>query len=220
MSRIVPLTLAGLFVLLAISARPAAWAMAQTPPTAQPQVQVPALPDPVPVTVSASSTAFLALDLLDANCSASRPSCAATLPAIASGIGAARTAGALVVYSSFPGENVVPELQMQPTDPMVTSGADKFYNTNLDSILKQNGIDTVVVVGSSSDGAVLYTAFGAAERGYTVVVAEDGLSASVDFANFLTEWQLLNGPGTANPQNTPLKAKVVTLSRTDLITYK
>lgn len=219
MSRILPLTLAGLFVLVAISARPAAWAVAQTSPAAQPQVQVPSLPDPAPVTVSAASTAFLALDLLGSNCSP-RPGCVASLPAIASGVTAARAGGALIVYSNTPGGNILPDVLMMPSDPVVTSGADRFYNTDLDNILKQNGISTVVLVGTSSDGAVLYTAFGAAERGYTVVVAEDGLSAGTDFANFLTEWQLLNGAGTSNPQNTPLKAMSATLSRTDLITYK
>jgi len=102
----------------------------------------------------------------------------------------------------------------------VTSSADKFFGTDLDSILKQHGITTVVVTGTSSNGAVLYTSFSAAERGYTVVVAEDGISADTDFATQFTEWQLLNGPGTTNLQNTPLQPKAVTLSRTDLITYK
>jgi nicotinamidase-related amidase len=66
---------------------------------------------------------------------------------------------------------------------------------------------------------VMYTATAAAQRGYTVVVAEDGISAATDIATTVALWQLLHGPG-ANPQNMPLQAKAVTLSRTDLITYK
>ncbi|HTE83738.1 MAG TPA: isochorismatase family protein, partial [Dehalococcoidia bacterium] len=115
----------------------------------------------------------------------------------------------------------VPDVQPAANDTVVISvNADKFFNTNLDDVLKQGGITNVVMVGTFSNGAVLYTAFEAAARGYTVVVAEDGLSAPTDFATFVTEWQLLNGPGTANLQNTPLQPKAVTLSRTDLITYK
>lgn len=181
--------------------------------------QVPAIPAPVPVTVDTATTAFLALDFNTSAC-ANLPTCVATLPAVAFGISTARAAGALIVYSTFPNATVLPDVLMQATDPLVTSGADKFNNTNLDDILKQHGIATVVIAGTFTNGAVLYTSFEASARGYTVVVVEDGVSARSDFATVGTEWQLLNGPGTSNPQNTPLQPKAVTLSRTDLITYR
>jgi hypothetical protein len=69
---------------------------------------------------------------------------------------------------------------------------------------------------------VLYTAFGANLRGHTVVVAEDGMTTDDAFAHFLTRYQLLNQPGFANATNAaPQEGKIaVTLSRTDLITFK
>jgi nicotinamidase-related amidase len=180
---------------------------------------LPAIPDPVAVTLDASTTAFLALDFNSALCPG-LPACVDSLPAVASGITAARSAGATVVYSSFPNATVLPDVLQMPGDPVVVSGGDKFYNTDLDTILQQHGIKTVVITGTLTNGAVLYTGFEASTRGYTVVVATDGVSARGDFATPATEWQLLNGAGTSNPQNMPLQAKAATLSRTDLISYR
>jgi nicotinamidase-related amidase len=174
----------------------------------------------VPVALDASSTAFLALDLLQSNCGP-RPPCVATLPDVASGLAAARAAAVPVIYSVVGGSTILDAVAPTANDPVImSSGADKFFNTNLDDLLKGHGINTVVITGTSANGAVLYTAFEAAARGYNVIVAVDGISSSTDFATFMTEWQLLNGPGTSNPQNMPLQPKAVTLSRSDLITYK
>jgi len=214
-ARLLTLLLLAAFLALARGAPVAAQAPAG--------VTVPALPDPAAVSLDASTTAFLALDFNNSTC-ANLPACVATLPAVATAITAARAASVLVVYSSggSPGSSgtpLLPDVLQGPNDPLVVSGADKFYGTNLDDILKQHGITTVVLTGTFTNGAILYTAFAAAERGYAVVVAEDGVSARGDVATPATEWLLLNSPGTSNPQNTPLQAKAVTLSRTDLITY-
>ena len=112
------------------------------------------------------------------------------------------------------------EVVKLPDEPSVTSSSDKFFQTDLDGILKNAGVDTVIIVGTAANGAVLYTTFGATARGYTVVVAEDGISSTADFATFLTRWQVLNQPGFNNPENRPLEKGRVTLSRTDLITFK
>jgi nicotinamidase-related amidase len=50
-------------------------------------------------------------------------------------------------------------------DPRVKSKSDKFLNTDLEKILKDKGIQTVIVTGNSANGAVLYTGAGAALRG-------------------------------------------------------
>ena len=67
------------------------------------------------------------------------------------------------------------------------SRADKFFNTNLDQILKDHGAQTLLAVGSAANGAVLYTTFGAVERGYTVAVATDGISSGSDFDTYLAQ---------------------------------
>jgi nicotinamidase-related amidase len=133
----------------------------------------------------------------------------------------ARNANAPVICSETPtpGSTILAEVAPRPADPKVTGRADKFYGTALDDILKSKGIKTLVVVGTAANGAVLYTAFGANIRGYTVVVAVDGISAD-PFPMLLTQDQLLNQPGFANPENTPLAESKVTLSRGDLITFR
>jgi nicotinamidase-related amidase len=201
----------GALVALAVSL-PTAGAVAQ--------VQMPTLPQPVAVTVDAKTTAYLVLDLTSVIC-APLPACRATLPAAAALLTKARNAGALVVYSQTPtpGSMVLPEVAPRPGEPTVATRADKFFGTVLDDTLKSKGIKTVVIVGSAANGAVLYTAFGANERGYTVVVAVDGISAADPFAVFATQYQLLHQPGFDNRDNKPLVDDRVTLSRTDLITF-
>jgi nicotinamidase-related amidase len=160
------------------------------------------------------------LDLTSVIC-APQPACRATLPAAAALLAKARTAAVSVIYSETPtpGSTILPEVTPRPTEPKVTGRADKFYATPLDDLLKSNGIKTLVIVGSAANGAVLYTAFDANLHGYTVVVATDGISAP-PFPLFFAQYQLLNQPGFANPENTPLAETRVTLSRSDLITFR
>ncbi|HEY3115289.1 MAG TPA: isochorismatase family protein [Chloroflexota bacterium] len=180
---------------------------------------LPNTPDPVAVTLDPSTTAFLVLDLTTATCS-NRPVCVAQLPGLADFLAKARAAGVAVIYSNTPGSTVLPEVAPAGNEPLVTSSADKFFNTNLDDLLKDRGIETKIIVGTASNGAALYTPFGANERGYTVVVADDGISQFEPYQVQLSRWQLLNQPGFANADNTPLKTRAVTLSRTDLITFE
>ncbi len=193
------------------------------PPTVTPVVAIPTIPAPVAVTLDAKTTAYLILDITSVIC-APRKACPPTVPPIAALLKKARDAKVPVVYSdtASPGSTIVAEVAPLPDEPKVTGRADKFINTTLDDILKGKGIKTVVIVGSASNGAVLYTSFGANIRGYTVVVAEDGMSTDDAFAHFLTRYQLLNQPGFGNATNTPPQEGrvAVTLSRTDLITFK
>lgn len=197
-----------------------------TPPTATPApgaAAIPTIPASVAVALDAKTTAYLVLDLTSVVCTP-RKSCVASLPAVASLLKKARDAKALVVYSDTAtgGSTILADVAPQSDEQKVTGRADKFFGTTLDDILKAKGIKTVVIVGSAANGAVLYTVFGANLRGYTVVVAEDGISSDDAFAVLLTRYQLLNQPGFANAANAaPQEGKVaVTLSKTDLISFK
>jgi nicotinamidase-related amidase len=174
----------------------------------------------VPVAVSPATTAYLVLDLTSAVCTPN-PSCVASLPAAAALLAKARAAGSTVVYSQTPaaGSEILPQVAPEPADPVVIARADKFFGTTLDQILSSRGIQTLVVVGSATNGAVLYTTFEATLRGYTVVVAEDGTSADSRYIQDYSLFQLLNQPGFTNPQNTPLQADAVTLSKSRLVTF-
>jgi Isochorismatase family len=180
-----------------------------------------AVPDPAAVSLDASTTAFIAIDFLQTTCG-SNPICVGTLPAVSNGLASARTANAHVIYSVHlaPDNVILPDVAPMSSDPVFAAvPGDKFFDSNLDYMLRQAGITTVILTGISSNSGVLYTAAAGVQRGYTVVVAEDGISGANDLATTVALWQLLHGPG-ANPQNVPLQANSVTLSRTNLITYK
>ena len=190
-------------------------------PTPAPTSPVPAVPAAVAVEIPVKGAGLLVLDVTTAVCS-SRPTCVASVPKVAALIKKARDAKVPVIYSqtTAAGTQILPDVAPQTGEPQVATRADKFFNTNLDQLMKDRGITTAVIVGTAANGAVLYTSFGANERGYTVVVAEDGIAADNDFALLLTKWQLLNEPGFANSDNIPLKATAVTISSGDKITFK
>ncbi len=193
------------------------WAMA---PAASAQVDLPVIPDPVAVELDHSTTAYLLLDMVDAICPA-RPSCPGTVPAATSLLTRARDAGALVVHTTGrAGGTQMPGLEPLPSERIVGAPADKFFGTDLDDILVSHGIRTVVIAGTAANGAPMYTTFGANLRGYTAVVVSDVLPGQTPFDTFLTQYQVLNEPGFDNPNNTPLVEGRVTLSRSDLITFR
>ncbi len=190
-------------------------------PTAAPTSSIPKIPDPVAVQIPVKGAALLVLDMTTAVCTP-RPSCVASLAKISALLKKARDAKVPVIYSLTPtaGSTVLPEVAPQVGEPSVTTRADKFFGTNLDQLLKDRAVENAAVVGSASNGAVLYTVFGLNLRGYTAVVAQDGISAEPEFGTTITRWQLLNQPGLTNTDNKPLAKGLVTLSTVDLITFK
>jgi len=184
---------------------------------------IPPIPAPAAVSVDAHSSALLVLDISMAICQPN-PACTATVPAIVSLLAKAREAKVPVIYSTTVNPNgpppMLPAVAPQAGEPTVVARADKFVDTNLEELLKQRKVSTLVIVGSAANGAVLYTSFHANARGFTVVAAEDGLSSPVPINTTLARYQLLNQPGAANPSNKPLAERAVTLSRSDLITFR
>ncbi|HAF09125.1 MAG TPA: hypothetical protein DCK98_03465 [Chloroflexi bacterium] len=205
----------------ATTAPPPTTAPSPTPsPTLPPNV-APAIPAPAAVTLDAKTTVLAVLDVINPTCS-TRPACNDSIPALQALIKKARDANVAVVYTTTAATNpIVPQIAPVAGDvTIVPSNADKFNNPDFDATLKAKKATTVIIVGTRSNGAVLYTAFEANVHGYTVVVAIDGISGSIPFETTLTEWQLLNQPGFTNADNKPLADKLVTLSRGDLITFK
>jgi nicotinamidase-related amidase len=190
-------------------------------PAPTPTSPIPAIPAPVAVEVPVKGAALLVLDITSAICPP-RPSCVASVPKIANLVKKARDAKVPVIYSltATAGSTVQPEIAPLTGDATVTGRADKFFGTTLEQILKDKAVENAVVVGSAANGVVLYTVFGLNLRGITVVVAQDGISAEPEFPITLTRWQLLNEPGFTNADNKPLAKGFVTLSTTDLVTFK
>jgi nicotinamidase-related amidase len=163
-------------------------------------VPVPPAPELKPVTVSAQKAALLILDIQKQNCNSERrPRCVASLARIKRLLDDCRNKGMPVVYSltsNASEADILEQVAPRPGEPVVKSGVDKFFGTDLEEILKSRGVETVILVGTSAHGAVLNTATGAALRGFEVVVPVDGMSASEPYAEQYTAWHLANSPGT------------------------
>ena len=173
-------------------------------------VKAPPAPELKPVKIDAKDTALLVLDIAKQNCGA-RPRCGVSVPKIQRLLAQARDKGVLVVYSLV-GQvtDILPEVAPRPGEPWVTSGPDKYLNTDLDKILKEKGIKTVIVVGTAAEGAVLSTASGAAFRGLKVIVPVDGMSSANPYAEQYTAWHLANAPRVGAQ---------TTLTRFDMVSF-
>ena len=72
------------------------------------------------------------------------------------------------------GQQIIPELAPKPGDVVVRKyRSSGFWGTNLDMLLRSNGIKTVVVGGCTTEGCVESTARDAMFNDYYVVIAED-----------------------------------------------
>jgi ureidoacrylate peracid hydrolase len=79
------------------------------------------------------------------------------------------------------------DVRPKPNDPIVTKHRySAFYNTDLDTILRANGIRTVVFTGVVTDVCVETSAREAFLRDYYVVVARDGTAAYVQADHDMT----------------------------------
>ena len=199
------------------------------------KAQAPQIPSLVPVTLNSSSTALLLLDFDICNSASPVYSvyCATSDSSVRNAtalLNNAKNSKIQILFTTAPGHpqaGVTIPLDINCTMCTVipSYGADKFYNTTLDSWLKTNQVKTVVLAGGVTNGAILYTAFEANLRGLTVVVAADGTFRANSQIQSSALFQLLNQPGFANPQNQPLAVlangrHTVTISATNLITFK
>ena len=176
------------------------------------RVEVPPPPEIKAVSVDPQVSAYLILDIQSQNCG-QRARCMASVPKIKKLLTEARARGMLVVYSlirNASAADIIADVAPLEGEPLVQTGADKFFRTDLEKILEEKGIRTVVLVGTAAHGAVLHTAAGAALRGLQVIVPVDGMSSSELYSEQYTTWHLVNSPRTKSQ---------TTLTRFDLITF-
>jgi nicotinamidase-related amidase len=162
-------------------------------------VSIPPAPGLKPVTVDPKTAALLVLDMETTICKS--PRCVASIVKIKELLSEAREMGMLVIYSLTPmgsPSDIVGQIPPSKGDPIVKTDVDKFYQTNLELILQNHGIKTVLITGFAANGAVLHTATSSAFRGYNVIVPVDGMSANNPYAEQYTAWHMLNSPGTRN----------------------
>jgi nicotinamidase-related amidase len=174
-------------------------------------ISAPPAPELKSVAVDPKTSALLVLDMETTICN--NPRCVASISKIDKLLTKTRGMGMLVVYSlTHTGDPSDIARQLAPSlgDPIVKSNVDKFYKTNLEKILQEHGVKTVLITGYAANGAVLHTATSAAFRGYNVIIPVDGMSASNPYAEQYTAWHMLNSPGTRNR---------ATLTKVNLISF-
>jgi len=134
----------------------AAPASAQTIIDEWKSVQAPAVPELKSVTIDSKTTALLMNDFVKQACNQQRrPRCLATLPKAKALLAEARAKGIFVVYSIVKGGaagDTLPEVARTGNEPVVESGVDKFFRTDLEQILKDKGIQTLIVAGTGANG--------------------------------------------------------------------
>jgi len=171
------------------------------------------------VTVDPKTAALLVLDMMKGNCGV-RPRCGASVPTVRKLVDVARTHNMMVAHN-LTGQNpktediVDPSLAPRPDELLIANGrgADKFIDsTNLLQALKDKGIKTVIVTGTSAQGAVSGTSNGAAQRGFKAIVPIDGMSSEDAFNELYAAWHLAKGGPAALVNN-------VTLTRSDMIKF-
>jgi nicotinamidase-related amidase len=164
------------------------------------EVKAPSTVELKSVEIDPKETAFLILDIEQRTCNSERrPRCVASVSKIKKFLEKARSEDITVVYSLTSGgtpETILPDVAPLGNEPIVKSSVDKFYNTELESILREKGIKLVIITGTTAEGAVLHTATGAAMRGFRVILPIDGMSAGTLYAEQYTAWHLINAPGS------------------------
>jgi nicotinamidase-related amidase len=166
-------------------------------------VEAPPPPKLNPVKVDVPKTALLVMDFNDGNCAPgaphANPRCISAIPKVKQLLDEARTHHMLVIFTGYPHMSpIVKAIAPISGEPVLVAHADKFDGTNLDTILKDHGITTIIATGTAANGAVLFTAFGAANLGYKVIVPVDTMPGMNGYAEQSSIWGLEHDPGMGN----------------------
>jgi nicotinamidase-related amidase len=178
------------------------------------KVAPPPAPAFKPASLDAKTTALVVMDFVKQSCNEqNRPHCVALIPKVKAMIDAAKAKNVTILWTLPNGpkaEDFLPQVAPPAGTTMIAGPVDKFVGTDFEEQLKDKGITTLVLTGTSAHGAVLYTASQAAIRGFKAVVPVDGMSATAPYAEQATAYLLTTAPVLSNN---------VTLTRGDMITY-
>ena len=180
-------------------------------------VKMPPAPALKPAAIDPKTTALMLFDFTTQTCSQERrPRCAASMPRMKRLLEDARARGMFVVYSvALPNtgeKDMMPEIAPKAGEPILPPlGPDKFLNSDFEKMLKEKGVQTIILNGTAAQSTVLHTGGAAALRGFNVVVPIEGMSSNDAFPELYTAYHLTTAAR--------IDAKV-TLTRVDMITYK
>lgn len=162
-------------------------------------------PQPKPVSLEANGTAIVVLDL-SARCEDPKEVCYELMEPVGALLERARASGVSLIYTvsvhlrGTPQGEVAAALKRRATEPVIYPDAfDKFIGGELQSFLSQRGIKNLVVVGSLTNVAVLYTCSAAARvYGYNVILPLDGVNAHTQYEHEYAIHQFTVLPRDAN----------------------
>ena len=162
-------------------------------------------PEPKPLTLESKATAVLVLDL-SARCHDPKQVCSKLMPALGDFLEKVRAAAVPIIYTvsaaarGTPLGEVAAPLKRKEGEPVIYPDAfDKFAGGELQAFLKEKGAKTLVVTGSSTNTAVLYTATTAARmHRYNIVMPMDGAIAASKYEQEYSFHQFTVMPSEAN----------------------
>ncbi|HEU4342927.1 MAG TPA: isochorismatase family protein [Candidatus Binatia bacterium] len=167
--------------------------------------QGPNRPEAKPLTLDPKTTAVLVLDL-NARCDDPKQVCSKIAAPVGDFLEKARAATAPIIYTvsatvkgKLLGELAVP-LKRKEGEPVIyPDGFDKFIGGELEAWLKEKGAKTLIVTGSSTNSAVLYTVTTATRiHRYSVVIPMDGVNAATPYEQEYSLHQFTVLPAGAN----------------------
>jgi nicotinamidase-related amidase len=141
-------------------------------------------PKPKPVSLPVNESAIVVLDL-SARCQDPKEVCSKLMKPLGNFLERARARAVPIIYTisahtrGTPMQEVALPLRRRDSEPVIYPDAfDKFFGGELQSFLSEKGVKNLVVVGSLTNVAVLYTSSAAARvYGYEVVLPLDGANA-------------------------------------------
>ena len=148
------------------------------------EITGPNRPEPKAVSLDAAKTAVVVLDL-NARCHDPEEVCSKLMEPLGGFLERLRAASVPVVFTvslqfkGTPMGEVAAPLKRRDTEPVLHPDAfDKFAGGDLQAILSDAGVENLIVTGSLTNVAVLYTSTSAARvHRYNVIIPLDGVNA-------------------------------------------
>ena len=180
-----------------------------------PKQSGPNRPKPSPVSLAVDETAIVVLDL-SARCQDPKEVCSKLMKPLGNFLERARARRVPIIYTisahtrGTPMQEVALPLRRRDSEPVLYPDSfDKFFGGELQNFLSERQVKNLVVVGSLTNVAVLYTGSSAARvYGYDVIMPLDGVNAHSKYEHEYALHQF-----TILPRDTNKKFKFTTLAK-------